>query len=82
MDNKSKFLEAMWRWTIIPLFAIFTITSIVVVASLIGYVMGDADALQSDAFKFCLLFTAFCIPFYFFHLLIKRIVTFAVSREE
>lgn len=82
MDNKSKFLEAMWRWTIIPQFAVFTIASIVIVASLIRYAMGDANALQGDAFKFCLLFAAFCIPFYFFHLLIKRIVTFAVSREE
>lgn len=74
-DN-DRFLDEMWKWTIVPLMMTFFVAGSVVVFAVASYLLGNDRAFVGDTFKFCLLLSAFCVPFYVFLRIIRAILRF------
>lgn len=72
--NKVEYVHKKWRQVVIPLLIAVSLAMIYVVISLSLWIFGNADYVQDDLFKFCLLVIAFSVPFYGFLRLIRTVV--------
>ena len=81
MASNQKFIQLMWKLTVIPFGMAFALSAFVVLYHLIIYVFGDTEALKGDVYNFCVFFVIISIPLYLFLRINKKIVTTFTSRD-